>query len=109
MRESSDRVEPSAAPGIAAQQSPPGEQRAPQQAFLPYRVDRVLRAGRVVLARGRKERTERDAIEPDGRDPEPIHQAAAFVMPRTSSTRSPSHSNPSAATASGKPGRTINT
>ena len=60
-RGSSDRVEPSVAPRVAAQEPPAGEERAAHEALLPHRVDRVLRAGRVVLAGRREERAERDA------------------------------------------------
>ena len=40
------------------------------------------------------------AVEPDGATPSAVHQAAAFVIASTSSTRSPSQSKPFAATAS---------
>src|SRR6266404_8495930 len=41
----------------------------------------------------------------DGDHAEAVHQAAFFVWSSTSSMRSPSHSNPFTATASGNPGR----
>src|SRR6267154_2467835 len=97
------------APRIAAKKPPAGEERAAHEPLLPYRVNRVLRAGRVVLARRREERPEGDPVEPDERYAEPVHQAACFVIASTSSTRSPSQSNPLAVTASGRPGRTIST
>src|SRR6266568_3193664 len=97
------------APRVAAQEAPAREEEAAREPLLPHRVDRVLRARRVVLARRREERPERDPIEPDERDTEPVHHAACFVIASTSSTRSPSQSNPLAVTASGRPGRTIST
>src|ERR1700675_1391727 len=97
------------APRVAAEKPPTRGERAAHEALLPHCVARVLRTGRVVLAPRREERSERDPIEPDERDAEPVHQAACFVIASTSSTRSPSQSNPLAVTASGRPGRTINT
>src|SRR6185295_8126928 len=100
-------VDTAATPGIAAQQAPAGEHGPLEQSELLVRVDRILRAGRVVLALAdSKERRKREAVHPDSADPDVPHAAA---LPRTSSTRSPSQSNPFAATASGMPGFTIRT
>src|SRR5262252_2973166 len=112
---SSDRVVASVAPRVAAEEAPAGHRAAAEEPVLPERLDRVLRARGLVLARRREERAERHPVRPDEADPEigrraedGVH-AAAFVWPSTSSTRSPSHSNPFAETASGRPGRTIST
>src|SRR3954454_11816669 len=109
-RRSSDGVEPSVAPGVAAKQAPRGEQGAADQALRAQRIDRVVRAGGLVLAGRREERPEGRAPEPDRNNAQSVHQAAAtFVMSSTSSTRSASHSKPFAVTASGRPARTIST
>src|SRR5919204_5215071 len=94
-------------PRVAAEEAPAGEDRSADETVLTQRVDRVLRAGRVVLARVRKQRTDEPAVDVEGRDREVLHAEPAFES--TSSTRSPSQSNPRDSTASGKPGRTTST
>src|SRR5690348_7690798 len=93
-----DVVDAAEAPRVTAQQPPAGEDDAAEEPVLAQRVDRVLRAGRVVLAAAREEDAERVPVcvdEPDpevGRNAQDLRHAAAF--PSTSSTRSPSHSKP---------------
>src|SRR5438876_947532 len=100
-------VDAAAAPGIAAQKPPGSEDRPLEQPELLEGIDRVLGARRVVLALADPEkRRQREPIRPDGRD---AHVSHAAALVRTSSTRSSSHSNPFEATASGRPGLTINT
>ncbi len=101
--------------GLQRSSRQPAMSAAADEPVLPERLHRVLRAGRVVLARRREERPEGRPVQPDEPDPEigrraqdDVH-AAAFVIDSTSSTRSPSHSKPFAATASGRPARTIST
>src|SRR4051812_28089674 len=97
------------APRVAAQEPPGRQRRSPDEALRAQRVDGVVRARRLVLAGRRKEGPEGRTPEPDRRNAEPVHQAATLVIDRTSSTRSPSQSKPFAATASGRPERTIRT
>ena len=101
--------------GLQRSSRQPAMSAAPDEAVPPERLHRVLRTGRVVLARRREQRPEGRAVQPHETDPEigrraqdDVH-AAAFVIDSTSSTRSPSQSNPFAATASGRPVRTIRT
>src|SRR3954465_3177201 len=102
-----DVVDAAAAPRVAAQKTPAGEGGAADQAALAQRVDRVLRAARVVLARvRRREQPERPAPRVDQADADVPH-AAAFAS--TSSTRARSHSEPRDSTAPGRPGRAIRT
>ena len=111
-----------------------GEDGPAREPVASHRVDRVLRAGRVVLAARRKEDADRVAVEVDEADAEVRRQARhrlrcrsqeltgrstqtqlrpfsghAAAFRSTSSTRSPSHSNPRDSIASTRPGRTIST
>src|SRR5215471_10404600 len=104
------------APRVAPKKAPAGENAPTDQAVLAERLHRVLGARRVVLARGREERTERQAVEPDETDPresgqtrDGAHAASAPLCSSSSSTRSPSQSNPFVSAASARPGRTIRT
>src|SRR5262245_35918866 len=106
-------VDPALAPRVAAQEPPAGEDHSPHEPVLTQRVDRVLRAGRVVLAAAGKEDAERVPVHVDEPDAEVGGQAGddrhAAALPSTSSTRSPSHSKPFASVPSTSPGRTIST
>src|ERR1019366_8613523 len=55
------------APRVAPQQAPPREDRAPKYAVLPYRVDRIARAGRLVLAAPGNRRGDEALVEDDRR------------------------------------------
>src|SRR5437762_14371942 len=99
-------VDAAVTPGVAAEQPPAGEYRPLQDPVLAQSVERVLRAGRVVLAAVPQQRADRPAVDVDETHREVLH-AAAF--PSTSSTRSPSHSAPRSSAASARPGRTIRT
>src|SRR5207244_1388633 len=108
-------VDTAAAPRIAAEQAPRGQDRAAGEAVVAVGVERVLRARRVVLAAVTEERADRQPVEMDEpeRDPdERVMQRAqlhAAAFPSTSSIRSPSHWKPFASTASGSPGFAIST
>src|SRR5262245_25219359 len=102
-------VDPALGPGVAAEQPPAGLERALHQTVLVQRVDGVLRATGVVLARALgNEDAERIAVDVDERDTEvrrrPPHaieraglrqsldraggrSAHAATLPSTSSTR----------------------
>src|SRR4051794_27567658 len=99
-------VNAAVAPGIAAEQPPAGEKRPFEKAVLAQRIERVLRAGRVVLAAVAEQRADSPAIHVDEAHREKLHTAA---FPSTSSTRSPSHSAPRSSAASVNPGLTIST
>src|SRR5205823_11817671 len=86
-----------------AREAPTGLERALHEPVLVHRVERVLRAGRVVLAARRRE--ERRSEVP----PEPDDELHAATFESTSSTRSPSQSNPCASAASASPGRATST
>ncbi len=63
-----DVVDAAVAPRVAAQEPPGGQQAAAQETELPKRVDRVLRAGGVVLAAALREGAERVPIHVDAGD-----------------------------------------
>ena len=65
-------------PRVAAEKPPGGEHRAARRAVAAKRVDRVLRAGRVVLARSGEERAHSQLVEPDEGDEDVLH-AVAFI------------------------------
>ena len=82
--------------------------------LIPLLADRergVLRAGRVVLARVRRQkRRDEQLIEPDGEDRRGTNgRAHAAALPSTSSTRFSSQSKPFTSAASGSPWRTTST
>src|ERR1700677_2487582 len=56
------------APRVAPEQPPQGEHRAAKYAVLPDRIDRVVRARRLVLAAPRQDRREHPLIDDDRRD-----------------------------------------
>src|SRR3954452_15818762 len=99
-------VDAAVTPRVATEQPPAGENRALDEAELTQRIERVLRARRVVLAAVAEQRADRPAVGEHQRHGHVLH-AAAF--PRTSSTRAPSHSEPCSSAASVNPGRTIRT
>src|SRR5206468_8590234 len=71
-------VDAATAPRVAAQQTPECQHRALEQAELLVRVDRVLGAGRVVLAAaGTEERAQREAVRPHGRDTHVSHDRSS--------------------------------
>jgi len=126
-------------PGVAAKQPPAGEDRALEEAVFAQRIERVLRAGWVVLAAVAEQRAHGPAVRPNQsncrvprRTPDPTEQVHgsrakrwdmavprkmrsifrgghAAAFPSTSSTRSPSHSAPRSSAASVRPGLTIST
>src|SRR5207237_7635625 len=106
-------VDPAAAPGIAAKQPPAGEDRPAEEPVMPHRIERVLRAARVVLAAAAPEHAQRPAVgidQPESRvggRAQGVPHADAF--PRISSTRSLSQSKPRVSAASASPGRTPST
>src|SRR5262249_60553578 len=61
-------VNSAVAPRIAPEQPPAGEDRPLHEAVLPQRVERVLRAGRVVLAAVSEQWAGRPAVDPDKTD-----------------------------------------
>src|SRR5205823_6816513 len=79
-----DLVDAATRPGMAAEQPPAGEDATSQQAVAAQRVDRVLRAGRVVLAGRREERAEGHPVGADEADAEVPHEPA---FPSTSPIR----------------------
>src|SRR5262245_12460687 len=68
-------VEAAVAERVAAQQAPPGENRAPDGAELTDRLDCVLGAARVVAAAGAEGRRDPVLVEPDRRDQQGGEQA----------------------------------
>src|SRR5437763_16684869 len=96
------------APRVAAEQAPCGLQRAAHEPVLAERVDRVLRARRVVLAPPREEQPHGVPVRVDEGDRDVPH-AAALAFPRSSATRYRSHSNPRDSETHARPGRTIKT
>src|SRR5215217_5403407 len=86
---------------IAAQEPPPGENRAAEESIGPERVERVLRAARVVLAGAGEDWAEGPAPGIDDSHRRVPHVARL----RTSSIRSPSQSSPRESAASGRPAR----
>ena len=100
-------VDAAVAPRVAAEQPPAGDDPAADEPELPERVERVLRAARVVLARARR-RQQAERVPPgvDEADAEPPH---ACTLPSTSRTCSTSQSWPRVATASARPGRAART
>src|SRR5437764_14722511 len=61
-------VDAAVAPGVAAEQPPAGEDRPLQEPVLAQSVERVLRAGRVVLAAVPEQRADRPSVHQDQSD-----------------------------------------
>src|SRR5215218_6339606 len=82
-----DVVDPAVTPGIAAQNPPAGEDRSAHEPVVAQRVERVLRARRVVLAARGKERAEGVAVGVDEPDPQVSREANdhASAFPSASS------------------------
>src|SRR5512132_711805 len=96
-----DMIDSAVAPGVTAEKPPACEHDAAEEPVLAERVNRVLRARRVVLAGRREENAQRVAVQVDASDPDESH---AFAFPRISRTRSCSQaaSRPSSASGSGE-------
>src|SRR6185437_2561666 len=60
-----DRIVSAVAPWVAPEQAPHCEHRAPKYAVLPDRLDRIARAGRLVLAAARDRRRDHPLIDDD--------------------------------------------
>jgi hypothetical protein len=82
-------IDPTVAPGVAAQEPPRRKQASLEEAVRVKRVNRVLRAARVELARsGRRQQAERMAPDLDDRNSH-VPRAArphAMAFPSTSFT-----------------------
>ena len=100
-------VDATVAPGVTAEKPPGSEQAALEEAVDPERVERVLRARRVVLARaGRRQQPKGVAPELNESDPDVLHAAA---LPSTSVTCSTSHWWPRVSAGSATPERAAST
>src|SRR5205823_14357725 len=56
-------VDPAVTPGVTAEQPPAGKDGPFEEPVLPQRIERVLRARRVVLARAAEQRAQQEAVE----------------------------------------------
>src|SRR3954463_7546606 len=72
---------------VAAQQAPGGERRSLEDAIAPDRLDRVLRAGRVILAAAREDGGDPALVPADWGDQE--RSPAAPPSPSTNSASAP--------------------
>src|SRR4026207_287702 len=100
-------VDATVAPRVTAQESPACEHAAPYETELAERVERVLRAARVELARALGwEEPARPAPSTHGPDPEVFHVRA---FSRTSAISVTSQSFPRTSAGSARPGRAART
>src|SRR4026209_492880 len=100
-------VDSAVAPRVAAKDSPAGEHAATGEAELAERVERVLRAARVVLAGPvRRQQTESPAPRVHETDSQELHERAFSSTPAPSVT---SQSFPRTSAGSARPGRAART
>src|SRR4029450_8773774 len=103
-------VDAAVAPGIAAEEAPGGVRAAFHEPVEAKRIDRVLRAARVVLA-GAGGREQAECVPPrvDETGPGGAGDPPAAAWPSTSRPCSTSHTWPWACAASARPGRATST
>src|SRR5262245_31888413 len=100
-------VDSAMAPRVAAEEPPAGEHAATDEAELAERVERVLRAARVELARAFGcEKSEGPAPHVHQPDPDVLHVRA---FSRTSAISVTSQSLPRTSAGSARPGRAART
>src|SRR5205807_9463559 len=111
-----DRVVAAVAPGVAAQHAPAGEDEAAERAVSPDRLDRVARAGGVVLAVRSQRGRHHQLVEPDRQHGEPAtgaHEGGsplpATALPSSSSSAAATPASPSRSASSPAAGRATTT